>query len=130
MIQSYLLDTHILLWFLEGNQNLSSQARQIIQDTANPCFVSIASIWEIVIKLKLGKLRLGVEMNELRELLREFEIGVLPITVDHLLKLMDLPDIHRDPFDRVIIAQSMHEDLTLISQDHAIAQYQGLKLIS
>lgn len=130
MNHSYLLDTHILLWFLEGNEKLSSQARQAIQSTTNPCFVSIASIWEIVIKLNLGKLNLGIELDELKALLKHSEIGILPITFDHLMRLMNLPDIHRDPFDRVIIAQSIHEDLTLISQDKAINRYKGLKVIS
>ncbi len=124
-----LLDTHTLLWFLEGNQNLSTSAKTAIQNQNNTSFISIASIWEIVIKLGLGKLKLDIGLDELKsEILRNgFEI--LPLDFEHILELSRLDELHKDPFDRIIISQAIFEELTLLSKDANFNLYNKLKLV-
>ncbi len=80
MSNAYLLDTHVLLWFLSGEDSLSTKVKQILKDTSNPCFVSIASIWEIAIKLKIGKLQLDYDFDKLAELLYDNEIDIIQIS--------------------------------------------------
>jgi len=120
----YLLDTHTLLWFLAGDRQLSGRARQLIEDPNNEIFLSIASLWEIAIKVNLEKLTLGKPFEELfPEQLHFNSIEILPITVDSLIKLIVLPLHHRDPFDRLIIAQALVEGLPIIGRDTAFDAY-------
>ncbi|MGB7375889.1 MAG: type II toxin-antitoxin system VapC family toxin [Rivularia sp. (in: cyanobacteria)] len=124
-----LLDTHTFLWFIGGNLNLSSTAKNAIENTNNQRFISIATLWEISIKVSIGKLKLGLEFTKLVE--QEVygnAIEILEILPEHLDELVNLPFHHKDPFDRLIIAQSLVEDATLISKD-AVFQSYPIKLL-
>ncbi len=114
----YLLDTHTLIWFLMGDKKLSDKARGLIDNPDNRKFLSIASLWEIAIKVSLGKLALNKPVEKLfPEQLHFNRIEILDITVDNLIKLTTLPFHHRDPFDRLIIAQALVEGLPVIGAD-------------
>ena len=120
----YLLDTHTLLWFLQGDKKLSDKARQLIDNPRNSKFLSIVSLWEIAVKVSLGKLVLDKSFERLfPEQLHFNRIQILDITVDSLIKLTTLPFHHRDPFDRLIIAQALVEDLPIIGADAAFDAY-------
>jgi len=121
----YLLDTHTLLWFLQGDKKLSAKARRLIDSPRNEKFLSIASLWEIAIKVSLGKLALNKPFERLfPEQLLFNRIQILDITVDSLTKLTTLPFHHRDPFDRLIIAQALVEGLPVISADTVFDAYE------
>ena len=115
-----LLDTHILIWALENNLSLSKKARNVIITGGNMVFVSSASVWEISIKKSIGKLR--VPDNLLEELIAH-RFNLLNISAEHAQLAGELPMIHKDPFDRMLVAQAKIEKLTLISNDPMIAQY-------
>ena len=120
----YLLDTHTLLWFLQGDKKLSNKARQFIENPSNEKFLSVASLWEIAIKVSLGKLVLNKSFERLfPERLHFNHIQILDITVDSLTKLTTLSFHHRDPFDRLIIAQALVEGLPIIGADMAFDAY-------
>ena len=120
----YLLDTHTLIWFLMGDKKLSDKARGLIDNPDNRKFLSIASLWEIAIKVSLGKLALNKPFEKLfPEQLHFNRIEILDITVDNLIKLTTLPFHHRDPFDRLIIAQALVEELPIIGTDAAFDAY-------
>ncbi len=120
----YLLDTHTLLWFLQGDKKLSDKARQFIDNPSNEKFLSVVSLWEIAVKVSLGKLALGKSFERLfPEQLHFNRIQILDITVDSLIKLTTLPFHHRDPFDRLIIAQAFVEELPIICADTAFDAY-------
>lgn len=120
----YLLDTHTLLWFLQGDKKLSGKARQFVDNPSNEKFLSVASLWEIAIKVSLGKLTLGKSFERLfPEQLHFNRIQILDITVDSLIKLTTLPFHHRDPFDRLIIAQALVEEFPIIGADAAFDAY-------
>ena len=119
-----LLDTHVLIWLVEGDKNLSTVARSAIEDEDNSLYLSIASLWEITIKLSLGKLDLQLSVDEMVEsFLIPGGIEILQIETRHLSILRDLPLHHRDPFDRLIIAQAQAEKMTLISADGVFDLY-------
>ncbi len=120
---SFLLDTHTFIWFMDGDSALSSKGRQAIEDINNKCFLSIASIWEIAIKSSLGNLKLSSEFNMIIDFLDNNDIELLPISFEHLQNLLTLEYHHRDPFDRIIIAQAIAEDLTIISKDEILSAY-------
>ncbi|GAB3181099.1 type II toxin-antitoxin system VapC family toxin [Telluribacter humicola] len=120
----YLLDTHTLLWFLEGDTSLSQIAIELIENEEHIKYISIASIWEISIKHSLGKLLLTKELRELFAELLLTEIQVLPISFNHILRLNSLDFHHRDPFDRLIIAQGQEEGLTIITKDAIFSEYE------
>ena len=114
----YLLDTHTLLWFISEDQKLSDRARRLILDSGSEIFLSIASLWEIAIKVNIGKLALDKPFNQLfPDELDSRGIEILDITIDSLVQLTALPPHHRDPFDRLIIAQALVENLPIISVD-------------
>lgn len=119
-----LLDTHSYLWFVGGDARLSAPARQTIEDLANEIFISPASLWEIAINVSLGKLSLGGPYEQFipAELQRQ-KIAVVPIEVAHLAVVAQLPLHHRDPFDRLIIAQALTEGMPVISVDEAFDTY-------
>ena len=122
-----LIDTHILIWFLEGNKLLSKSRRQIIANPQNDIFISIASLWEMAIKISIGKLTLAKPLADvLKQIVIEgFEI--LSILPEHTLQVSNLPLHHRDPFDRILIAQSQVENLGIITGDGNFRGY-GVKL--
>jgi PIN domain nuclease of toxin-antitoxin system len=119
-----LLDTHAFIWWVTDDPQLSSTSRTIIADSGNILFLSVASVWEIVIKTKSGKLTLPEPVEEYipnRLTLNRFES--LDIQMTHTLQITTLPNIHRDPFDRILIAQSQVENLPIVTIDQKIAQY-------
>ncbi|WP_310485575.1 type II toxin-antitoxin system VapC family toxin [Chamaesiphon sp. VAR_48_metabat_403] len=119
-----LLDTHVLIWLVEGSDNLSQSAKQAIEDEQNSLYLSIASLWEMTIKMSLGKLQLGISLDRIVEsYLLPTSIEILPINLNHLLILRDLPLHHRDPFDRILISQAQSEELTLVSADRLFSDY-------
>ena len=119
-----LLDTHAFLWFIMGSANLSVTARVLIVNPANERLLSVASLWEIAIKTSLRKLTLSAPFDELIPTqLKLNGIDLLNINVDHLSTLTTLPFHHRDPFDRLIIAQAIVEQLPVISLDGAFDAY-------
>lgn len=120
----YLLDTHALLFMDQAPDRLSDASKALIEDTRNRLFVSIASLWELQIKSMFGKLTLplAVDRMMLRQQ-RENDIDLLPIAIAHVVEQAALPFHHRDPFDRMLIAQARVEGLTLLSRDAAMQNY-------
>ncbi len=119
-----LLDTHTFIWWVTDDARLSPTARSILADSSNQLFLSAASAWEIVIKVRLGKLILPEAPEQYipsRLVLSKFES--LPIQMIHALRVANLPDYHRDPFDRILIAQSQVENLPIVTVDSQIARY-------
>jgi len=113
-----LLDTHALLWWLADDPNLSSVARQVIAEVDNTIFVSAASAWEIATKFAKGKLPTAAAIiPNLAQIVAEEGFIHLPITFDHMIRSAFLPGDHRDPFDRILAAQGLIEDMVLISTD-------------
>jgi PIN domain nuclease of toxin-antitoxin system len=119
-----LLDTHAFLCFIGGSARLSSRARALIESRSNPMFVSAANLWEIAIKHGLGKLALDRPFAELiPEQLARQQVGVLGLELSHLAEFVGLPLHHRDPFDRMIVAQARVEGLPVVSVDEALDAY-------
>jgi PIN domain nuclease of toxin-antitoxin system len=119
-----LLDTHSFLWFIDGSSQLSTRARQLIEDMANERFLSVASLWEIAIKTSVGKLSLGQPFAALiPHQLSINGIALLGITIRHATAVADLPLHHRDPFDRMLAAQAQVEQLLIVSGDPAFDAY-------
>jgi len=101
-----LLDTHALIWLTEADNHLSQSAKSAIENPVNTCFVSVASFWEMAIKTSLGKLEMQIPLTTLKSLIIENGIEILPIEVGHTLLIAQLPFHHKDPFDRLLIAQA------------------------
>ncbi len=117
-----LLDTNLLLWWLEASPSLSVQAREMIRDPENTVFVSAVSLWEIWLKQSVGKLRLPVDFTE-RMAAESFES--LPLMASHNQQVSLLPWRHRDPFDRMLVAQAQVESFVLLTADEALTAYGG-----
>ena len=115
-----LLDTHVLLWWLDDSPALSHDARAAIAEPENTVYVSSATVWEMAIKRALGKLDVPTDWAEV---LADEPFHRLYVTWDHAIKVGELPDEHRDPFDRMLVAQSLVEDLVLVTHDSALARY-------
>lgn len=123
-----LLDTHAFLWGIAGDVRMSRHARNIFTGPSD-LFISIASIWEILIKVQVGKLNFPQPAGTyIISKLAENRIEVLPISLDHLMESERLPMHHRDPFDRILIAQSLTEYLPLVSADPIFEKYSSLKV--
>ena len=119
----YLIDTHTMLWFLFDNERISKTATETIISNKGFVFASIASLWEIAIKIRINKLNIKYHPNDLIEFCRKEYIGILNITPQHVNETLNLPLIHRDPFDRMLIAQANVEDMILLTCDQNIPQY-------
>lgn len=117
-----LLDTHVFIWFITGDQQLSKKARQVIEEPSVN-FISIASLWEIAIKTSIGKLELKFSFSELLLHIELNNFQIFPITFEDTLRISNMPLHHRDPFDRLIIAQCVNNNLSLISKDIFLKQY-------
>ncbi|MBI2688611.1 MAG: type II toxin-antitoxin system VapC family toxin [Acidobacteria bacterium] len=115
-----LLDTHLLLWWLGGSKRMGPQARELISDPGNTIFVSSVSLWEIWLKVSLGKLRISPSFDAA---LANEGFEVLPLTASHARRVSELPWLHRDPFDRMLVAQAAQERVTLLSTDDVLAGY-------
>jgi PIN domain nuclease of toxin-antitoxin system len=119
-----LLDTHAFLWWITDNEELSPRAREVIADSRNELFLSAASGCEISIKTGLGRIQLPkTPDNFLLHQLSENAITPLSISIQHALHVLSLPDIHRDPFDRIIVAQAILEKMTILTRDAFIRRY-------
>lgn len=118
-----LLDTHILLWYLDNNSKLPASWKRSIENRHNIIAVSIASFWEMTIKSSLGKLELMDDLSTIEGILTQQGIALMPIKTSHLLQLSNLPFHHRDPFDRLIIAQAQVEKMTVVSSDSQFFYY-------
>ena len=119
-----LLDTHVFLWWNEGNSQLSKKAVRILADPGNSLVLSVASAWEIAIKTQAGKLRIPEDAaTYVPTRVAHYGMEILPIQLGHALALASLPLLHRDPFDRILIAQSQIEKLPILTADPAIRGY-------
>lgn len=120
-----LLDTHLLLRAAGQPDRLSATARKLIDNLENELLFSAASLWEVAIKRRLGRSVLQVDLRLLRRGLLDHGYGELPIVSDHVVATKSLPSIHKDPFDRVLVAQATVEGMTLLTTDSLVAQYPG-----
>jgi PIN domain nuclease of toxin-antitoxin system len=122
---NYLLDTHLLVWSANQPQRLSRVATEAIVDPANDLYFSAISIWEVAIKQSLGRSSFTVDAHTLRNGLLANGLIEIPLTSNHGIATLGLPPIHQDPFDRILIAQAISENITLLTSDVKIAQYSG-----
>lgn len=119
-----LLDTHVLIWAVLEPELLSARVSAALLDEGNEVLASAASLWEILLKAQAGKLPIPPRPEFLETHFRMLGVGVyLPIEISHIYRVGELPPIHKDPFDRILVAQALVENLTLVSQDRMIAQY-------
>ncbi|MFV0436069.1 MAG: type II toxin-antitoxin system VapC family toxin [Desulfopila sp.] len=128
-MSQYLLDTHTFLWWVDDSLKLSSAARSAISSLENTCYLSMASVWEMAIKLSLGKLKLVPPLKRfIPEQISANDFKILAINFSHISKLEHLPFHHRDPFDRLLVTQAMTEKMAIISADSALACYEVEKI--
>lgn len=124
-----LLDTHIFIWWADQPERLSPTALSALEDEANELLLSVASVWEMQIKIQLGKLKLSLPIKELVNNQQETNaLTVLPVALAHVLRLNALPFHHKDPFDRLLIAQSIEETFTIVTADSQLSAY-SVKLL-
>ena len=124
-----LLDTHTLLWFVAGDSRLSDAAREALESPQNEPLVSIASLWEMAIKISLGKLDVGMALVEFaRDHIEGNGIGLLGLTSPQVVRIASMPFHHRDPFDRLLIAQAQEEGIQVVGCDQAFSAY-GVTLL-
>ena len=121
----YLLDTHIVLWWLTTPEKINKKAQKIIKDKSNVIYISSASIWEMAIKKSIGRLTLP---HNLLEMIAIQSFKLLPISAEESLGVADLPMHHTDPFDRMLIMQAKLHDLIIITRDSKIAEYPAVVL--
>lgn len=119
----YLIDTHVFLWFVSKAKELSPTAQTLIEDGQNEIFISIASLWEISIKTALGKLTINGKYETVIEDVTDNSIQILPVNFTHTVEQNRLPFHHRDPFDRIIVSQSIVENMNFISADAIFDDY-------
>jgi len=119
-----LLDTHTFIWFVENDEQLPIVVKKIIENSKNEIFLSIASIWEMAIKIQLKKLNINKSVEDIIELTAINCFQLLPILPNHIVKLSGLAFFHRDPFDRIIIAQGLLEKMAIVGKDLAFDDYQ------
>lgn len=118
-----LIDTHAVIWFITENEKLPIKTRKIIESAENTCFISIASYWELAIKNSLGRLNLGRPLADIFTIITETGFELLPIDLNHILTNTTLAFHHYDPFDRIIIAQAITENLLIITKDEKFDLY-------
>ena len=123
MKHSYIIDTHTLLWYWAGDGQLSLKAKKLIEQKENEILLSIASLWEIAVKISIGKLFLPIQFSSLKSKLANDSIELLPIYFEDIEILTSLPFHHKDPFDRMIIAQAQNHQLPIISKDEIFKSY-------
>jgi len=123
-VKHLLLDTHAFLWWVEGSPRIGRRARAAIADPDRRCFLSLASAWELAIKSSLGKLTLATPLERfIPAQIAENHFEQLPISIAHVSRVADLPFHHRDPFDRLLIAQALEEDLDVVTADTVFTRY-------
>jgi len=119
----YLLDTHVIVWMVEDSSNLPLKIREIIRKPENQIAICSISLWEIAIKMNIGKLTLSLEFDELVDVLRSSDFDFLQVEDEYVSGLSKLPLLHKDPFDRLIISTALTEKMTLITTDENIQKY-------
>lgn len=119
----YLLDTHAVIWHFDGSPKLSQKAMEIIDDSKNIIYISSASLWEIAIKMNIGKLDADFTLDELLLEIKNSYFDILQIKDEYLQGLSDLPFIHKDSFDRLLISTALADDLTILTADENIQKY-------
>jgi PIN domain nuclease of toxin-antitoxin system len=119
-----LLDTHVLIWNIGNQEALSEKVLALVDDPTHDKFISLASLWEMNIKISLGKLKLAQPTSQIVSDYLEAGLKLLPITIEHIQAVANLPWPHRDPFDRMLIAQAQYEKLAIITQDARFRDYQ------
>lgn len=119
----FILDTHALIWFINGDNQLSHKAKELIRNIDNRCYVNIASIWEIALKISLNKLELNGGFDEILFLMVRYDLQLFPISFEHVQKLLSLEYHHKDPFDRMLIAQAQVEKIPIITKDSNFRLY-------
>ena len=124
-MSTFLLDTHLLLWAAIDPKRLPADVRDLITDAANTLVFSVVSLWEVVIKTGLGRADFRVDAGRLRRGLLEAGYRELPITSEHAIAASHLPQLHKDPFDRMLVAQAETEGVTLLTSDPLLARYAG-----
>ena len=125
-----LLDTHIFIWLIDNDRRLSKQYRQIIQDPNNEKFLSVVSIWECAIKYQIGKLNLPSSPETYLPVeRRKHLIKTLTVDENSIVSLVNLPLLHKDPFDRLIMAQALQHNLTIMTEDKLILAYPDIPLL-
>ncbi len=118
-------DTHLLLWLADDSPSLPSGVRELLEDAENEIMFSVASLWEVAIKFALGRSEFRVDPRVLRRGLLDSGYFDLPVTADHAMGVAGLPPIHKDPFDRLLVAQASAEGLLLLTADPILARYPG-----
>ncbi|MFN8770198.1 MAG: type II toxin-antitoxin system VapC family toxin [Neisseriaceae bacterium] len=116
-----LLDTHVIIWLLESPEHLDDKTLEILANKKTKVYYSIASIWELAIKLSIGKIK--VDLGLLLETLKQNSIEPLTIEENHIMHIEKLPQYHKDPFDRMIIAQAIYENIVLFTRDEIFTKY-------
>ncbi len=119
-IMRYLIDTHVFIWWMQDEGDLTKEASAVIRDIQNEVWLSVVVPWEIMIKKMTGKLSVP---DNITEIIGLENFNLLPIQMNHMNRLNELPDFHSDPFDRIMIAQAIEENLILITRDKGILQY-------
>ena len=118
-----LLDTHLLLWAVASSQRVSPEARSLIEDPRNDVFFSAASLWEIAIKSTLRRKDFRVDLPLMQSAMSDMGVIELPVRSEHAVRITELPPVHRDPFDRLLVAQSLVEPMLLLTNDAVLARY-------
>ena len=118
-----LVDTQSFIWFVENDKQLPSKIKNELEDPDNTIIISIASLWEMAIKMSLGKLKLSCDIAKMIDKLYQNGIEIFPILPKHIIKLTTLEYLHRDPFDRIIISQGLSENMTIVSSDEVFDDY-------
>ena len=120
---NYLLDTHTVLWYMGDAPNIPAKTKELIDDNRNGIFVSSVSLWETAIKYNLGKMRSNLTLDGFLGKIERSDFKVLQIKNEHLRRLLAVPFIHKDPFDRLLISTALVENLTIITADANIQKY-------
>ncbi len=122
----YLLDTHLVLWGLTGDKRLPENVVRLMQSANDRVFVSMASVWEVAIKHKKHPKEMPMSSNDLLQCLQTFRTGILQIKLEHIVATEALPDIHKDPFDRLLIAQAVNEPMRFLTHNEKLVPYSEL----
>ncbi|MEA5256424.1 type II toxin-antitoxin system VapC family toxin [Arcicella aquatica] len=118
-----LLDTHTFIWFVENDLNLPGKLKTEIENPVNEIYISVVSLWEIAVKVSLGKLAMTIDIPKLIIKIEECGFFTLPILAEHIVCVSSLPFHHREPFDRMLIAQTLCEKMTIVSRDGSFSEY-------
>ena len=120
---NYLIDTHVLLWYIAGDRRIKNDTKSIIENKKNTIYISNASLWEIAIKLSIGKLKINGSLTDLKVYLKSEGFIILEFDFEDLETLLKLPFLHQDPFDRMIVSQVKTKSLEIITNDNLITKY-------